>query len=42
MRYVIVIFTLACIIIWDGMFNGGLWLNSFFLNLRYLMSYFGV
>lgn len=42
MRYVIVIFTLACIIIWDGWFNSGQWAEQFLRGVFRMLSYVGL
>lgn len=42
MRYTIVIFTLACILVWDGWFNNGQWLDHTTRSFLQLLTYVGI
>ena len=42
MRYVIVIFTIACFLIWDGWFNNGIYADRLLRQFLGLLSYLGL
>lgn len=42
MRYVIAIVAVAFFVIWDGLYNRGMYLDQFFQSIVYLMRSIGL